>query len=93
MQVLTCEYLPSSFFPHLTITTKLYLKIVHCRVLPIRYQISTLLYVSCMFNLYSALVLRVWLVPLVVAGGVWLGQRQRRCGDPVCVFPAANSAM
>lgn len=37
--------------------------------------------------------LRFRLVSLAAAGGVRLGQRQRRSGDPVRVLPAAHGAL
>lgn len=47
----------------------------------------------CLSTVCSAFAPRVWFVPLAAVDGVWLGQCQRRCGDPVCVFSPANSAL
>lgn len=62
-------------------------------VLPLTlcFYLTTSLFVF--FALCSASALRFWIISLAAVGGVWLGQRQRCCGDSLCVFPAANSSL
>ncbi len=38
-------------------------------------------------------VCRVWALPLAAVGRLRVGERQRCCGDPVCVVPPAHGAL